>query len=357
MAVYTPYQLQIRGLQERFSYRLPVGRTRIGRNPGNEIVLLDAQVSQWHAEITCEQQGENWRVRIKDTDSTNGTILNSEPLRPQLPAVIRNPITGNPVDSRIQIASYTINVQLFGALPREMERDRPEGAEAQSDHRLYPYPYAGEVPFGLSPYSRRLLPYLPDLYQPSPEALLIMARHNEIANRTTHQPADQSAETFLVRFLALFESVLLPLESVADHFDLYLDPKSAPREFLPWLERWYDLPFFARLTEAQQQEVQLALSLEQRRALLRQAHDLFARKGTGHGLLQLLKIFCRPPSEEPPEISIEDEETDEDHFIVNILPLPTHLSRETLAALIEAYKPVHTTYELNPEANADNRRP
>ena len=56
------------------------------------------------------------------------------------------------------------------------------------------------MPPGLSMYSRQLLQFLPGIY------------HTD----------------FMSRFLAVFESILMPIEWNIDNFDLYLDPGSAP---------------------------------------------------------------------------------------------------------------------------------
>ena len=51
---------------------------RIGRDSDNDIVLInDSFVSRFHAWITFEQ-GRFW---VEDLGSTNGTLLNGEPLK------------------------------------------------------------------------------------------------------------------------------------------------------------------------------------------------------------------------------------------------------------------------------------
>ncbi len=55
-------------------FRLPPERARIGRDPENEIVLDEPDVSLEHARIL--RSGRQWR--LVDLDSTNGTYLNGE---------------------------------------------------------------------------------------------------------------------------------------------------------------------------------------------------------------------------------------------------------------------------------------
>jgi pSer/pThr/pTyr-binding forkhead associated (FHA) protein len=51
---------------------------RMGRDADNDIVLLnDGYVSRFHAWVTFEQE----RFWVEDLGSTNGTLLNGEPLR------------------------------------------------------------------------------------------------------------------------------------------------------------------------------------------------------------------------------------------------------------------------------------
>lgn len=51
---------------------------RIGRDGDNDVVLInDGYVSRFHAWITFEQD----RFWVEDLGSTNGTLLNGEPLR------------------------------------------------------------------------------------------------------------------------------------------------------------------------------------------------------------------------------------------------------------------------------------
>ncbi|MGH6887231.1 MAG: phage tail protein, partial [Geminicoccales bacterium] len=81
---------------------------------------------------------------------------------------------------------------------------------------------------------------------------------------------------FLERYLALFESVLTPLEDqIASAFRLFA-PTTAPETALDWLASWLGL------------DVPAALSVELRRRLLRDAVGLLRRRGTLLGLRRTL---------------------------------------------------------------------
>ncbi len=53
-------------------YTIPAGRTDIGRDPGNELVIEDRLVSPEHARVKAGRDG-HW---ILDSNSANGTYLN-----------------------------------------------------------------------------------------------------------------------------------------------------------------------------------------------------------------------------------------------------------------------------------------
>jgi len=62
-----------------------LGRTvvRIGRAPDNDVVLADATVSSFHAELRWDARGQRWTA--VDLKSRNGTLVNGEPARARVP--------------------------------------------------------------------------------------------------------------------------------------------------------------------------------------------------------------------------------------------------------------------------------
>ncbi len=140
---------------------------------------------------------------------------------------------------------------------------------------------------------------------------------------------------FLDRFLALFESILIPIEWNVDNFDLYLDPRTAPADFFPWLASWFDVTFDPTWSESQ------------RRQLLAEAGKIYARRGTARALRQVLGIYTGC---EPREIEIDDGQDQAPFSFTVKLPLresdTDQMFREGLEVLIDAHKPVHTTCEL-----------
>jgi phage tail-like protein len=132
------------------------------------------------------------------------------------------------------------------------------------------------------------------------------------------------------RFLALFESILMPIEWTVDNFDLFLDPGTAPSSFLPWLANWHDILFNPSWNEVQ------------RRAFLKDAYQIYALRGTRWALSRVLEIYTG----KKPEI-IEYKETEKAHTFTVRLPVKAgQIDRKLVESLIDMNKPVHTTYAL-----------
>lgn len=158
------------------------------------------------------------------------------------------------------------------------------------------------IPPGLSYYSVDYFRYLPPPYQ----------------------------DDFTLRFLALFESILKPIEWHVDHFDIYLDPGTAPTSFLPWLMNWFDLHFDDNWQE------------EQKRAFLKEAYDIFTYRGTKRALSRVLEIFTGVS----PEIDDQRDDLPPFTFLVMIPLNEGEVKRPLIDQLIEAHKPAHTRYFL-----------
>lgn len=187
------------------------------------------------------------------------------------------------------------------------------------------YPYLGEVPPGLKCQSLHLLRFLPGIYQPT-------APLNFCDNCSESTRCEITIDSFLSRFLAIFESILLPVEWTIKGFDQFLDPRTAPNAFLPWLEQWFGLDEVWRQSWDERQ----------RRALLAG----YAWRGTRRGLQQLLEVYTgqRP--------NINDEVDGKPYEIEITLKLDSStlekrgIHETSLKHLIDAMIPAHTTYTL-----------
>ncbi|MGH7491692.1 MAG: phage tail protein [bacterium] len=90
--------------------------------------------------------------------------------------------------------------------------------------------------------------------------------------------ADPVSKDFLERFLSLFENIFVDIENKIDNFSQYLDPDGVPENFLAWLGDWVDMSFDPRS------------SIATKRKLLRNAPELYCRRGTPAGLKKLLRL-------------------------------------------------------------------
>ena len=89
--ISTPQGRQSGGLSIEAALSGPSGRTilrsaviTIGRRPDNQLIVNDAKVSSHHAEIRSMAQG----YCLIDLHSTNGTLVNGQPLVPQTPHLL-----------------------------------------------------------------------------------------------------------------------------------------------------------------------------------------------------------------------------------------------------------------------------
>lgn len=310
------FRLQIQGLKGSWIFDIPIGSepTIIGRQAGVDLVLEHQQVSRRHAALYCSDT----ECQIADLGSANGTRLNGQKLAPQAAVTLK------PGDS-IQIGAFNLDFeQIPVEAPQEVEQPEapapppPEevviqAAEKPEEPELPPPPPAdflppmskprfdpSKPPPGLDFESIRLLSYLPGIY------------HTE----------------FMSHFLGIFEAVLFPVEWQIDNFDLFLDPGTAPRSFLPWLANWFDLVFDSTWSETQQ------------RAFLKEAYAIYSHSGTRAGLSRVLEIYCGST----PEIDDQSEDLAPHTFRVKLTGVS--VERKHVERLINTYKPAHTTYTL-----------
>lgn len=330
--------------------KIPLGVTTIGRQVGVDLQLDSPQVSRRHAQLVCTKA----ECEISDEGSSNGTYVNGEKLTPQAPVLLN---TGDKIkigpfelvyrQVSIEVPEPEPDPDAEAAPPRldaepepaveaalqepEPEPERPDekvtadlpdkGAEEEPLPRrrrksASPPPPPAEPPIppdpgitqpesffapGLDRHSQRLINFLPGIY------------HTD----------------FMSRFLGMFEGILTPIEWNVDNFDLFLDPGTAPESFLPWLASWFALTTDPTWTESQ------------RRLLLKDAHAIFARRGTRWALGRVLEIYTG----QPPEIIDDGKDQDPFTFKVRLPVRKGDVNPELVEALIDAHKPAHTLYE------------
>jgi phage tail-like protein len=300
---------------------LPEGVILIGRQPGVDLFLPDKLVSRQHARVECGAE----QCQITDLESSNGTRLNGEAIPPGVPATLED-------GTLIEIGPYRLVFEVMeievptiaeeGAAEHAAAEATQEGETADIEPSIEPAltgggqtppnggPPAGlispgsfEPPPGLDIHSRRLISYLPGIFQ----------------------------NDFMQRFMGIFEAILTPIEWNIDNFDLFLDPGTAPSDFMPWLANWFVLTFDSTWSEAQ------------RRQLMAEAHQIYARRGTPWALSRILEIYTG----EQPRIDDQSQELEPHTFQVTLPVASGLVNVDLVKALINASKPAHTSYSLH----------
>lgn len=330
------HQLVIVGPERQWTHEIPPGSSTVGRQAGNDLRLDHPLVSRRHARLECTADA----CQIEDAGSSNGTTVDGQEITPDTPVPLapgsvvkigpfqltygRTPVEAHVEPEEEPSEPPAVPATEFSAeadleaLIKEAEAqeaaETPEPAPhepAAAQMPPSPPPPEGDglpgredgfIPPGLSHYSRHYLDYLPGIY------------HTD----------------FMSRFLAMFESILVPIEWNVDNFDLYLSPKTAPVDFLPWLANWFELAFDDTWDEAQ------------RRTLLAEAHQLFARRGTRWALRRILEIYLEC------DLEIDDQDPDLEPFTfaVNISLRERDVDTGLIERIVDMNKPAHTTYKL-----------
>ena len=315
-------RLNITGPESSQTVDVPVGVLIIGRQAGNNIRLNHNLVSRKHARIECSAEA----CQITDLGSANGTMVNGQALKGNSPVALE-------AKAKIEIGPFQLEFEQVAIVapepppppqpkPVEPEPEPPEPPEAELPPPVLPPlpprppdrepPDYSQPPPGLSRTSSRYLEYLPGIYQTD----------------------------FMARFLAIFESIMSPVEWNVDNFDLYLNPNTTPTGFLPWLANWFSISFDPSWDEQQQ------------RTLLTEAHEIFARRGTRWALSRVLEIYTGVEPE------IIDLQKDEDPFTFTVkLPLAKQdVDRSLIERIIDANKPSHTNYKLSFKRRQSDKR-
>lgn len=332
MAKKIVFKLQISGPDLSKEVTLNIGETTIGREPANDIQLNFPKISRRHARIECT---ETMSIII-DQDSANGTLVNGERISPNVPVPL-NDKSVIEIDPVRMICSHIITEEKEKTAKKQPQKtialDKVEKAEEEKPEKKEevppkkkeakppkppkkpppkkvrppepePEPEPKEEPFfppGLSERSIRYINFLPGIYQGE----------------------------FMERFMALFESMLIPIEWNVDNFDLFLKADTSPTSFLPWLSYWFDITFDSSWPEAK------------RRQLLNEAHMIYARRGTRWALTRLLEIY----TDQTPDI-IEFEDDMDAHTFRIILKKDKSVDEDLVTRLIDVNKPAHTSYQL-----------
>ena len=305
----------------------------IGRTPDNGLPLPHTSVSRNHAEVRLEPEGP----LLTDLGSTNGTFVDGVRLLPHQPQLLAD-------GAVVQIGPYLLVYRAPGrSRSADQAADEPEAAaEAAAETAdetadqppaptrvpatrvppaVVPAAMASPVVNGLTPGPESTLAARPTWPRPLAQG--------PVSSYLRDLPGIFQDNDFLGRFLLIFESLWEPLEQRQDHLAMYLDPRTCPVPFLPWLASWLDLAVDAHWPEARV------------RRLVAGAMDLYHWRGTRYGLTRMLEV-CTGLM---PQITEDPEEP----FVFRIslaIPPESGLDEDFVKDLIEAHKPAQAGYVL-----------
>ncbi len=283
----------------------------IGRVPGNDLTLPHPQVSRQHAELRIEGP----KVTLTDFNSSNGTFVDGVRLLPDQPRVLES-------GTVFQIGPFSIRYEAPEA--RDQTVDEP-GEEGPVD-----VPLEDVVPIEPDPPPMiSIAPVEPIPVAPPRPTFPATSADLSGEGYVVDLPVIFQENDFLRRFLLIFASVWEPLEQRQDHIELYFDPRTAPRSFLPWLANWLDISFNRHWPEARI------------RHLLAEAIDLYRWRGTSYGLTRMIEV-CTGIT---PEIDEDPKEPMVFHIRMTA-PVDSGVDRSLVDDLIQSHKPAHAGYIL-----------
>jgi phage tail-like protein len=278
---------------------------RIGRAPDNDLVLPEADISRYHAEVRLESEGPV----LTDLNSANGTFVESTRLLGHQPRLL----TGGTV---FQIGGFIITYQAAEQV-RKGDEVAALSTEEPSAERL-------QQPAGVTTVPP------PASLMTSRATLPVPLATGPLSGYQSYLPVVYQDSDFLGRFLLIFESMWEPLEQRQDHIAMYFDPRTCPASFLPWLAGWLGLSFYAHWPE------------ERVRSRLSEAMDLYRWRGTSYGLVRMIEV-CTGLT---PQITDEPDQP----FVFRVqlsVPHGIGVDLELVEALIKAHKPAHSGYILD----------
>ena len=151
-------------------------------------------------------------------------------------------------------------------------------------------------------------------------------------------------DDFACRFVGAFDSVLAPVFGTLDNFPAYVDPGTAPSDFVEWLAGWLGLVLDGTWSD------------ERRRQAVREVVELYRWRGTARGLKAHVALYLglEPEIEEgggvvwspAPGAALPGEATD--RVLVRVrVPEPGAIDASRLDAIVRAVKPAHLGHEID----------
>lgn len=307
-----------------FPNPIPEEGVSVGRQDDNDLVLNHPRIERKEATILQQNGAIVWQALTR----RSGTLHNGNPLTPDDPVRLE-------IGDVVECGSFKLFVEWVATKAEKAQSAEPPAdseniAEPESESAMLPTSAGGASngsgdgpPNATMPdYLRSAPPPPPDFSQTMPPGL---SRHS--IRYLNYLPSIYHDDV-TSRLMALFESIMLPVGWNIENFDLFLDPRTAPADFVDWLSEWFQIGFDHSWTEIKKRQV------------LTECHQLYARRGTRASLSRLLEIYTgyRPEIVEAGQLPFT--------FTVRLPFRERDVNRQMVEQIIEANKPAHTNYIL-----------
>jgi phage tail-like protein len=279
---------------------------RIGRAPDNDLSLQHPGISRHHLELTATESG----IVVTDLGSANGTFVDGARILPYQPVRVEP-------GRAVRIGPFFLAMRRSpGDVLGWVEPPAANGEARRTQKHLDPTSYSQAL-------ARRAAARRPALPARDPDRTL--------SRYLDYLPSifGENGESFLGRFLLIFESIWEPLEQRQDHLEMYVDPATCPAGFLSWLASWFDLSVGAHWPESRVRE------------LLSQAMELYQWRGTRYGMQQMIELWTG--------LSPHIEESPTEPFLFHVqlrVPSGGDVDRRLVEELLRAHKPAYAGFLL-----------
>jgi phage tail-like protein len=314
----------------------------IGRLAKNDLTLKSPRLSREHATLEFTADG----LVVQDLNSANGTLVNSERIEPDKAVVLK-------VGDTIGLGPFTLFIDEIIEPSAESSKKEQPSEPAKAEKEVVPkqekekaQPPAKKSDSKADKKATEVVVSAPKgpIEPPPPRAIVstngaVPPSHlkgipSDASSWLRFLPEVYSTDAFTGRFLLIFESIFAPFEWMVDNFDLYLDDKIAPPEWLQWFGEWVDIFVPDTIPEARQ------------RALVAELDNLFLSRGTRGSLSRHLELVfdVKPDIDEP-----------KDHPSAFTVTLKlgksgdTEANRHIATRIIDSQRPAHTQYTLTIE--------
>ncbi|MGH9842748.1 MAG: phage tail protein [Blastocatellia bacterium] len=279
----------------------------LGRSPENDLLLRGVAVSARHADLRAEDAANP--ALLTGLDSAAGTFLDSVRLLPHQPRLLTH-------GSRLRIGEHSLVYQDLRCAARAPSDAAGETPDQPSLTETIVPDDAGDQTAALPAIGLKP-PLEPNEADAPPD-------DSKMRGYLQYLPVIFQENSFLSRFLQIFEHIWEPLEQRQDQMALYFDPRTCPARFLLWMAEWFGLRLHDGWSEARL------------RALLAEGIEMHRWFGTRYGLERMIETCAGVKAEitEPPRQPFV--------FHLKLTPMPKDDDLEFVRTLIRDFKPAHT---------------